>query len=112
MLIGLQIPDNYVTKEVFDAVNVYIIPKPQLQGCVLTVSVLTSPSSSGFTESNVNFFAISEMCWATKLLDIRYGSSINDIRGMPSTSIYVLFVIPGHAQLNMNPSFGSCQSIL
>lgn len=32
-----QIPEGYVSKEVFDAVNVYIIPKPQLQSCVLTV---------------------------------------------------------------------------
>lgn len=32
-----QIPEGYVSKEVFDAVNVYIIPKPQLQRCVLTV---------------------------------------------------------------------------
>lgn len=32
-----QAPDGYVSKEVFDAVNVYIIPKPQLQRCVMTV---------------------------------------------------------------------------
>lgn len=35
--IQLQAPDGYVSKEVFDAVNVYIIPKPQLQRCVMTV---------------------------------------------------------------------------
>lgn len=29
-----------MTKDVFDAVNVYIIPKPQLQRCILTVNVM------------------------------------------------------------------------
>ncbi|XP_031628236.1 GATOR complex protein NPRL2 [Contarinia nasturtii] len=38
--ITCQFPEGYVSKEVFDAVNVYIIPKPQLQGCVLTVNAL------------------------------------------------------------------------
>lgn len=32
-----QVPDGYVTKDVFDAVNVYIIPKSPLQRCILTV---------------------------------------------------------------------------
>lgn len=33
----LKVPDGYVSKDVFDAVNVYIIPKPQLQRCIMTV---------------------------------------------------------------------------
>nr|CAD7458199.1 unnamed protein product [Timema tahoe] len=33
-----QVPEEYVTKEIFDAVSVYIIPKPQLQRTILTVS--------------------------------------------------------------------------
>lgn len=32
-----QVPDGYVSKDIFDSVNVYIIPKPQLQRCILTV---------------------------------------------------------------------------
>lgn len=32
-----QVPDDYISKEIFDAVSVYIIPKPQLQRCILTV---------------------------------------------------------------------------
>lgn len=35
--ITCQIPENYVTKEVFDSVSVYMIPKAQLQKCSLTV---------------------------------------------------------------------------
>ncbi|XP_047481812.1 GATOR complex protein NPRL2-like [Penaeus chinensis] len=35
-----QYPENYVTKEVFDAVSVYIIPKPQIQKRIITVNVL------------------------------------------------------------------------
>lgn len=35
--ITCQAPDGYISKEIFDAVNVYIIPKPQLQRCVMTV---------------------------------------------------------------------------
>lgn len=38
--ISCQVPEGYVSKEIFDAVNVYIIPKPQLQRCILTVNVL------------------------------------------------------------------------
>lgn len=38
--ISCQVPEGYVTKDVFDAVNVYIIPKPQLQRCILTVNVM------------------------------------------------------------------------
>nr|CAD7200335.1 unnamed protein product [Timema douglasi] len=32
-----RVPEDYVTKEIFDAVSVYIIPKPQLQRTILTV---------------------------------------------------------------------------
>lgn len=38
--ITCQVPDGYVSKDIFDAVNVYIIPKPQLQRCILTVNTL------------------------------------------------------------------------
>lgn len=36
----LQVPDNYISKEVFDAINVYIIPKQHLQRCILTVNAM------------------------------------------------------------------------
>lgn len=35
--IACQVPENYISKEHFHAINVYIIPKPQLQRCILTV---------------------------------------------------------------------------
>ncbi|GLH15915.1 GATOR complex protein NPRL2, partial [Gryllus bimaculatus] len=35
-----QVPEDYVSKEIFDAVSVYIIPKTQLQRSILTVNVL------------------------------------------------------------------------
>uniref|UniRef100_A0A0K8UFV4 Nitrogen permease regulator 2-like protein n=1 Tax=Bactrocera latifrons TaxID=174628 RepID=A0A0K8UFV4_BACLA len=38
--ISCQVPADYVSKEVFDAINVYIIPKPHLQRCILTVNAL------------------------------------------------------------------------
>ncbi|XP_037038641.1 GATOR complex protein NPRL2 [Bradysia coprophila] len=38
--ITCQVPDGYVSKDIFDSVNVYIIPKPQLQRCILTVNTL------------------------------------------------------------------------
>lgn len=38
--ITCQVPHDYVSKEIFDAVSVYIIPKPQLQRSILTVNVL------------------------------------------------------------------------
>ncbi|KAJ9586197.1 hypothetical protein L9F63_020155 [Diploptera punctata] len=38
--ITCQIPDNYISKEIFDAVSVYIIPKAQLQRSILTVTLL------------------------------------------------------------------------
>jgi formaldehyde-activating enzyme involved in methanogenesis len=34
------VPEDYVSKEIFDAVSVYIIPKEQLDSCVITVNVL------------------------------------------------------------------------
>ncbi|XP_033608082.1 GATOR complex protein NPRL2 [Cryptotermes secundus] len=40
--ITCQVPDNYISKEIFDAVSVYIIPKAQLQRSILTVTVLGS----------------------------------------------------------------------
>jgi len=39
-LFYLQVPEDYVTKEIFDAVSVYIIPKEQLDSCIITVNVL------------------------------------------------------------------------
>lgn len=38
--ITYQVPENFVSKDVFDAVNVYIIPKPELQKKIITVNVL------------------------------------------------------------------------
>ncbi|XP_020802134.1 nitrogen permease regulator 2-like protein [Drosophila serrata] len=38
--ISCQVPDNYISKDVFDAINVYIIPKQHLQRCILTVNAM------------------------------------------------------------------------
>ncbi|XP_066998360.1 GATOR1 complex protein NPRL2 [Anabrus simplex] len=38
--ITCQVPTDYVSKEIFDAVSVYIIPKLQLQRSILTVNAL------------------------------------------------------------------------
>lgn len=38
--IACQFPDEYISKEVFDAISVYIIPKPQLQKCTMTINAL------------------------------------------------------------------------
>ncbi|XP_055585637.1 GATOR complex protein NPRL2 [Uranotaenia lowii] len=38
--ISCQVPDNYISKEVFDSIRFFIIPKPQLQRCTLTVNAL------------------------------------------------------------------------
>ncbi|CAO1394301.1 unnamed protein product [Diamesa tonsa] len=38
--ISCQTPENYVSKEVFDAINVYILPKPQLERQIITVNTL------------------------------------------------------------------------
>lgn len=35
--ITCQVPENYISKEIFDTVSHYIIPKVQLQRCTLTV---------------------------------------------------------------------------
>lgn len=35
-----KVPEDYVSKEIFDAVSVYIIPKEQLDSCIITVNVL------------------------------------------------------------------------
>lgn len=35
--ITCQVPDNFVSKDIFDNVNVYIIPKAQLQRSTITV---------------------------------------------------------------------------
>lgn len=33
----LQVPDNYISKDIFDNVSVYIIPKAQLQRSTITM---------------------------------------------------------------------------
>ncbi|CAF4933555.1 unnamed protein product [Pieris macdunnoughi] len=40
--ITCQVPENYISKEIFDTVSHYIIPKVQLQRCTLTVTLLGS----------------------------------------------------------------------
>lgn len=35
--ITCQVPENYISKDMFDTVSHYIIPKVQLQRCTLTV---------------------------------------------------------------------------
>lgn len=40
-MIKLQVPDNnYISKDVFDLINVYILPKRELERQVLTVNTL------------------------------------------------------------------------
>lgn len=36
--ITCQVPDDYISKDTFEAVSVYIIPKAQLQRCTLTIT--------------------------------------------------------------------------
>uniref|UniRef100_A0A182QPI2 Nitrogen permease regulator 2-like protein n=1 Tax=Anopheles farauti TaxID=69004 RepID=A0A182QPI2_9DIPT len=38
--ISCQVPENFITKEVFDSIRTFIIPKPQLQRCILTINTL------------------------------------------------------------------------
>ncbi|XP_077296427.1 GATOR complex protein NPRL2-like isoform X2 [Arctopsyche grandis] len=38
--VSCQFPDEYISKEIFDAINVYIIPKPPLQRCLMTINAL------------------------------------------------------------------------
>lgn len=38
--INFQVPEGFISKEKFDAMNVYIIPKPSLQRCVMTVNAM------------------------------------------------------------------------
>lgn len=38
--ITCQVPDNYISKDTFDTVSVYIIPKAQLQRSTITVTIL------------------------------------------------------------------------
>lgn len=37
--IATQVPDNYITKDVFDTISRYVIPKLQLERCFLSLYV-------------------------------------------------------------------------
>lgn len=37
--IAAQVPDNYISKEVFDTISRYVIPKLQLERCFLSLCV-------------------------------------------------------------------------
>ncbi|XP_072931406.1 GATOR complex protein NPRL2-like isoform X2 [Epargyreus clarus] len=38
--ISCQFPEDYISKELFDAISAYIIPKPQIQKCTMTINAL------------------------------------------------------------------------
>lgn len=38
---SLQVPEEYISRELFDTVQVYIITKPELQNKLITVYVIT-----------------------------------------------------------------------
>ncbi|XP_034839220.1 GATOR complex protein NPRL2-like isoform X1 [Maniola hyperantus] len=38
--ISCQFPEDYVSKELFDGISAYIIPKPQIQKCTMTINAL------------------------------------------------------------------------
>ncbi|XP_049884880.1 GATOR complex protein NPRL2-like isoform X2 [Pectinophora gossypiella] len=38
--IACQFPEDYISKEVFDTISAYIIPKPQIQKCTMTINAL------------------------------------------------------------------------
>lgn len=38
--ISCQFPEDYISKEVFDSISAYIIPKPQIQRCNMTINAL------------------------------------------------------------------------
>lgn len=39
----LQVPEEYISRELFDTVQVYIITKPELQNKLITVYVIQHP---------------------------------------------------------------------
>jgi Nitrogen permease regulator 2 len=39
-LIKCQVPENYISRDVFDLINVYILPKRELERQILTVNTL------------------------------------------------------------------------
>ncbi|XP_026741965.1 GATOR complex protein NPRL2-like [Trichoplusia ni] len=38
--ISCQFPEDYISKDVFDSISAYIIPKPQIQKCTMTINAL------------------------------------------------------------------------
>ncbi|CAH2036133.1 unnamed protein product, partial [Iphiclides podalirius] len=38
--IACQFPEDYISKEFFDSISAYIIPKPQIQRCTMTINAL------------------------------------------------------------------------
>ncbi|XP_063545935.1 GATOR complex protein NPRL2-like [Cydia strobilella] len=38
--IACQFPEDYISKEVFDSISAFIIPKPQIQRCTMTINAL------------------------------------------------------------------------
>ncbi|KAG6442811.1 GATOR complex protein NPRL2 [Manduca sexta] len=38
--ISCQFPEDYISKEVFDSISAFIIPKPQIQKCTMTINAL------------------------------------------------------------------------
>ncbi|CAH1647911.1 unnamed protein product [Spodoptera littoralis] len=38
--ISCQFPEDYISKEVFDSISAFIIPKPQIQRCSMTINAL------------------------------------------------------------------------
>ncbi|XP_053678345.1 GATOR complex protein NPRL2 [Anopheles nili] len=38
--ISCQVPENFVSKEIFDSIRTFIIPKPQLQRCIITINTM------------------------------------------------------------------------
>lgn len=39
-MLSLQVPEEYISRELFDTVQVYIITKPELQNKLITVYVI------------------------------------------------------------------------
>lgn len=44
-VLSVQVPEEYISRELFDTVQVYIITKPELQNKLITVYVIKSITS-------------------------------------------------------------------
>lgn len=112
-MLSLQVPEEYISRELFDTVQVYIITKPELQNKLITVYVINhvclNELSFCVISAYVHIFSFLALLWERSSSVVPFASSIKSTAETPSSLTSAWFVMHSPTRVPWSPLSRSFQ---